>query len=121
MILRRSKEWLMILRSLLYIFVFLALGEIIVYFLFPYIPGNIVGMFLIFFALKFRIINLQDVKPASDKLMKYLVLFFIPYGVGLMSYFHLIEDYWISITFAAVLSSLLTLYITALVLQKMEK
>ncbi len=120
-----NKSWLFesltLLKSLLYIFAFLAAGELIVYVLPIAIPGNILGMFLIFFALKFKLISLKDVKPASDKLMRYLVLFFIPYGVGLMSYFDYIKDYWVAISVAAILSTLITLYITAYALQKMEK
>jgi len=120
-----NKKWLresyILSRSLLIIFAFLTFGELTVYLLSIPVPGNIIGMFLIFFALKFKLLRLKDVKPASDKLIEYLVLFFIPYGVGLMSYFGLIQEFWMSVTIAVILSTLLTLYITALVLQKLEK
>lgn len=109
------------LRSLLYIFLFLVLGEFFVKVFRIPISGNIIGMFLVFFALKWRIIKLKSVKPAADKLLKYLVLFFIPYGVGLMAYFDLIATYWIYISVAVVVSSVLTLYLTAIVLQKFGK
>lgn len=112
---------LKILRAFLYIFLFLGLGELIVYFIKIPIPGNIVGMVLIFVALKLKWIKLETVKPASDKLINYMMLFFVPFGVGLLSYFDFIRSYWIILSVVAGLSTLITLYITAIVQQKLEK
>ena len=109
------------LKAFLYIFLFLALGELIVYFIDIPIPGNILGMILIFVALKLKLIKLETVKPASDKLIKYMVLFFVPFGVGLMSYFDFIKSYWMVLSVAAGISTLITLYVTAIVQQKLEK
>ena len=104
-----------------YIFLFLGLGELIVYFIDISVPGNILGMILIFVALKLKIVKLETVKPASDKLINYLMLFFVPFGVGLLSYFDFIRSHWIILIVAAGLSTLITLYVTAIVQQKLEK
>ena len=109
------------LKSLIYIFCFLFLGELIHYFLNIPIAGNIIGMLLIFLALFFKLIKLEDVKPASDFLVKYLVVFFIPYGVGLMVYANLIAEYWIPGSVAVILSTLLSLYATGAIYQKLDK
>ena len=109
------------LKSLIYIFCFLFLGELIHYFLNIPIAGNIIGMLLIFLALFFKLIKLEDVKPASDFLVKYLVVFFIPYGVGLMVYANLIAEYWIPVSVAVILSTLLSLYATGAIYQKLDK
>lgn len=109
------------LKSLFYIFLFLVLGEFIKYVFNLPIAGNIIGMMLIFIALKIKVIKLSDVKPASDKLLKYLVLFFVPYGVGLMVFYDVIKQNWLSITIAVVLSTVITLYITAIIQQSTEK
>ncbi|WP_282017482.1 CidA/LrgA family protein [Salegentibacter mishustinae] len=109
------------LKALAYIFGFLLLGELITYFFEIPIAGNILGMFLIFIALRLKLIKLQDVKPASDKLIKYLVLFFIPYGVGLMVYFEIIADYWMPISVAVIASTVIILYISAIIIEKLEK
>lgn len=109
------------LKSLLYIFGFLLLGELISWLFKIPVAGNILGMLLIFIALKIKIIKLEDVKPASDKLIKYLVVFFIPYGVGLMVYFNMIAEFWLPITVAVTFSSILTLYVTAIILEKSGK
>ena len=46
-----------------YIFLFLGLGELIVYFIDISVPGNILGMILIFVALKLKIVKLETVLP----------------------------------------------------------
>lgn len=109
------------IKGILYLFLFLVLGEIIVHYGSIPIAGNIVGMILIFMALKFKLIKLEDVKPASDKFIKYMVLFFVPYGVGLMAFYNVIKAHWIAIVVATVVSTILTLYVTGLIQQKFGK
>jgi holin-like protein len=109
------------LKSLFYIFLFLFSGEAVRYFFDLPVPGNVIAMMLIFFALKAGVLKLEAVKPASDKLIKYMVLFFVPYGVGLMDFVDVIKANWLSLTIAAVASTIITLYVTAIVEQKLEK
>lgn len=109
------------LKSLCYIFLFLILGEFVKYIFNIPIAGNVIGMVMIFWALKIKLIKLSDVKQASDKLLQYMVLFFVPYGVGLMVHFDVIKEHWLSIALVVVISTLITLYVTAFVLQKLEK
>ena len=112
---------LKILQAFLYIFMFLGLGELVVYFIDIPVPGNILGMILIFVALKLKLIKLETVKPASDKLIQYLMLFFVPFGVGLLAYFDFIKAHWLVLVIVATLSTLVTLFITAFVQEKLEK
>jgi len=109
------------LKALFYIFFFLILGEFIKYLFNIPIAGNILGMILIFMALKLKLVKLESVKPASTKLVKYMVLFFVPYGVGMMVYFEVLKAHWFPILIATVLSTILTLYVTAIIQQKFEK
>ncbi len=97
------------------------IGESIHYLFSVPLAGNIIGMLLIFFSLYFKIIKLKDVKPASDVLIKYMVVFFIPYGVGLMVYVDMIKEIWLPITVATIFSLLLCLYVTGFVMQKFSK
>lgn len=109
------------LKGILYIFLFLALGEILVYLCNLPIAGNIVGMVAIFIALKLKLIKLNDVKPASDQLIKYMVLFFVPYGVGLMTFYDILRIHWLAIVVSTIASTILTLYTTGIILQKFGK
>ena len=103
---------------MLYILVFVGLGELVRYLTHLPVAGNIIGMLLLFIALKQKWLRLSVIKPASDKLLEFLVLFFIPYGVGLMVYFDLVEAFWLPMTGAVIGSTLLTLYVTALIIEK---
>ena len=93
------------IRGLFIIFIFLGVGEGLHFLLDLPVAGNILGMILIILALQLKLIKLEWVKPASDKLLQFLVLFFIPYGVGLMIYFDLIASYWWPITLTIVTRS----------------
>lgn len=108
------------LKAFLFIFMFLGLGELIVYVMGVVIPGNILGMLLIFLALRFKLIKLETVKPASDVLVNNMMLFFVPFAVGLLSYFDFIKEYWIILSVVASVSTLITLFITGFVQQKLE-
>jgi holin-like protein len=109
------------LKALFYIFLFLTVGELLQTVFDLPVSGSILGMILIFIALKLKLLKIETVKPASDKLVKYMVLFFVPYGVGLMVYIDIIKAHWIVISVAAGLSTLITLYVTAIIQQKLEK
>lgn len=97
------------------------MGEIIKVALSLSIPSNIIGMGLIFFSLKIGWVKLEQVKPAADRLLYFLPLFFIPYGVGLMVCGDLLLANWSTILIVLIISSILTLYVTGLVQQKLEK
>lgn len=114
-------ESLKMLKAFFVLFLFFGMGEAVNYFIPMGIPGSIVGMVLIFIALKIKLINLDHVKPASDLLIKYMVLFFVPFGVGLMVYLDFIQSYWLILLVAVVGSTLITLFVTALILEKLEK
>lgn len=84
------------------------------------IPGSILGMAFIFISLRLNWIRLDQVKTASDFLLKYLALFFVPYGVGLMTYYTILESDLEIVLSAVVISSIITLYGTAFLFQKLE-
>ncbi|WP_423820217.1 CidA/LrgA family protein [Salinimicrobium sp. TIG7-5_MAKvit] len=109
------------LKAFFFILLFLFIGEVISYLFALPVGGNIIGMVLLFVALKYKWVPLRAIKPAADKLIEFLVVFFIPYGVGLMVYFDLIKSYWLPLSIAVIASTLLTLYVTAIILQKSGK
>ena len=108
-------------KGVLCIFLFLVLGELIVYLFNMPIAGSVVGMVLIFCALKLKVIQLKYVKSAADQFIKFMVLFFVPYGVGLMSFYGILKTNWLVIVVGTVISSILTLYVKGLIFQKMGK
>ena len=78
-------------------------------------PGSVIGMFLLFLALVFKLLKIDDIKSVSQFLLKYMVLFFIPAGVSVMSSFALIEEHLASIILTLVLSALFMLVFISLI------
>lgn len=72
-------------------------------------PGSIIGMFLLFLALFFKLLKIDDIKSVSKFLLKHMALFFIPAGVSMMSSFSLIQEHIVSITLVLILSTLFML------------
>ena len=50
------------------------------------IPGNVLGMILLFGLLCCGIIKLEQIQLATDFLLKHMIFFFIPFAVGLMNW-----------------------------------
>jgi holin-like protein len=109
------------IKSLLIIFSCLFLGDCISAVLHIPVPGNVIGMLLLTFALTRRIVSLEDVKPAADLLVKNMAFLFVPPGVGLMLYFELLGKEFAAIITSFVLSTFLVLAVVGYVQQRLEK
>lgn len=57
------------------------------------VPGNIVSMTLLLVLLISGVVNASRIKLASDFLLKYMPVFFIPAGVTILSCLPLIKDH----------------------------
>ncbi|SHH80208.1 CidA/LrgA family protein [Ferrimonas marina] len=77
------------------------------------IPGSVIGMLLLFIGLVIRGREPQAITQASDGLLRYLGLLFVPAGVGLMVYIELIKEAWLPATVAILLATLITLLSSA--------
>ncbi|OOV87563.1 CidA/LrgA family protein [Oceanospirillum linum] len=94
-------------------------GELIVRYLDWPFPGPVVGMVLLLVGL---IINggvPSGVRQASEGLLTYLALLFVPAGVGLMVHYNLIAADGLVIATALVLSTAVTLLVTGVLLNKL--
>ena len=79
--------------GLCYILSFWLVGNALSYLIGGYISGNIIGMVLLFIALKNRWVAADRVRPAARFLLGTMALFFVPFGVGLMvSYEHIMAN-----------------------------
>ncbi len=81
----------MYLKGIFIILTFLALGMFCSYGIGQFIPGSVLGMVLLFLALKFRIVKADDVRPVADFLTKNMTLFFLPASIGIMDQWGLIK------------------------------
>lgn len=82
------------------------------------IPGNLIGMGLLYIGLTLKWVNIDRIKETGDYLLKHMSLFFIPFGVSVVSYYDLIKMDLISILLIVVVSTVVAMLVTAKVIDK---
>ncbi|SEI38698.1 holin-like protein [Allopseudospirillum japonicum] len=97
------------------------LGELIGRALALPVPSPVLGMLLLLIALIFYGKVPDGVRQASEGILSYLALLFVPAGVGLMVHYPLIAADWWVIAIALVVSTGITLAVTAWVLNKLHQ
>lgn len=97
------------------------LGSLIVQWLHLPIPGNVLGMILLFILLLTGVIKLEWIDKASSFLLKHLVFFFIPITVGIMTLGSLFLQNGFSIIVILVISAVLGMVVTGGVAQFLAK
>lgn len=85
------------------------------------IPGSILGIFVIFFLLKAKIIRLDWVESGAKFLLAELLLFFIPSAVGMISYQSLLLNEGLQIVLVVCLGTLVVMSCSGLVAQIISK
>lgn len=75
---------------------FLFAGEIIEHVFQVPLPGNVIGMLLLFIALQMKWLKLEQVKGAANLLLSHMMLFFAPIIVGTIAYMDvLLDNLWV--------------------------
>jgi len=97
--------------------VYQLVGEVAVIALRLPIPGPVVGMALLFVTLIVRGTVADEFRDVANGLLRHLSLLFVPAGVGVMAHLARLEDEWLPISVSLVLSTLLTIAVTALVMR----
>jgi putative effector of murein hydrolase LrgA (UPF0299 family) len=85
------------------------------------VPGPVIGMLLLFTALVAKPGLAAAVEGTANELLRHLSLLFVPAGVGIVAAAASVSGYWLAIVVAVVVSTLLTLGVTALVLQALTR
>ena len=81
------------------------------------IPGNVLGMVILFALLMTGVVSLKRVEEASSFLIKHLAFFFIPIAVGLMNFGPLFIQNGIFLVVVIIGSAAIGIYITGIVSQ----
>ena len=107
----------MVLVALFCLLLFQLIGEFLSRGLGLPVPGPVLGMLLLagWYGLRRR----EPAKPmrhASDGLLRWLGLLFVPAGVGIVANLSTLRAAWLSVSLALVGSTLLTLLTTALLM-----
>jgi putative effector of murein hydrolase LrgA (UPF0299 family) len=101
--------------------IFQCLGEGVAFVTGLPVPGPVIGMLLLFTALVAKPGLAAAVEGTANELLRHLSLLFVPAGVGIVAAAASVSGYWLAIVVAVVVSTLLTLGVTALVLQALTR
>jgi holin-like protein len=97
------------------------LGNIITSTLHLPLPGNVLGMLLLFALLTTGIVPVKWIKEGADLLLKHLAFFFIPIAVGLMAWTKLFATSGIWLLLALLISALLAIPISGWAVQLLSR
>jgi holin-like protein len=95
-------------------------GEVLVRLAGVPVPGPVLGMLLLFVALLFRQQVPKALRAASQGLLDHLSLLFVPAGTGIMLHFARIEAEWLPVIAALIVSTILTIVVTAAVFRSLS-
>lgn len=102
------------IHALALLLVFQLAGELVVQILDIPVPGPVLGMGMLF-AVLLTMGQVPDwLRDTARTLLSHLSILFVPAGVGIMLHFRRVSEEWLAIVLAVVLSTLLTVAITAL-------
>lgn len=110
-----------LLREFCIILIFCFLGEIVHRLSGMPIPGNVLGMLLLFAALCLRILKLEMIEEAANFLLNHLAFFFVPAAVGLMTCLPLIKGHLISIFVIIIVTTIIIMAVTAITVQALKR
>jgi len=105
--------------GILTIFYYMGVG--IVSYLHIPLPGSVIGLLLLALSLNFKIIKVEYIQDGAGFLIGILTLFFIPATVGVIDYPELMSITGLLIILAVIASTLISIYVTGLLTQLIEK
>lgn len=106
-------------RSLSIILSALAFGILIQNLLGISIPGSVIGMLLLFFAMASGLIPAKWVQPSASLFIRYMILMFIPISTGLMEHIDLLTDNALPILASTIGATFITLVSLSYLLQQL--
>ena len=85
------------------------------------LPGNVVGLILLYLALSTGLVKLELIQEGADFLLRHLVFFFIPAAVDLMNWGGVFYQYGFRLALAIAGSTLLTFGVAGHVIQWLRR
>lgn len=112
-----------LIKQFFWIFLFSLLGEILSGAIASIvaIPGSVIGMVLLFFALHFNLLKLEQVDEVGTWLTDNMAIFFVPAGVGLMTNFDVLAESWLQLLIIMLVTTAIMMWFVGQVVQKIMK
>jgi holin-like protein len=105
------------LGALTILLVYQLVGEAVAHGLDLPVPGPVIGFALLFLSLVARRGVPEDLRVTATGLLQHLSLLFVPAGVGVMVHLSRLQEEWLPISVALVVSTVLTIACTALTMR----
>jgi len=96
-------------------------GELLSTLLHLPIPGNILGMVILFILLCTKIVTVDNISNVTNFLLDHLAFFFIPAGVGLMESLGIIKATWWQLLIVCISTTAIIIGVTGVIVQSMSK
>ncbi len=97
------------------------MGEVTVRWLGLPVPGPVLAMIMLFISLVIKGSTPSALQSSANTILSHLSLLFIPAGVGIMVHFERLQNEWLPISIAVLLSTVITLVFSATVMLLMNK
>ncbi len=97
------------------------MGEVTVRWLDLPVPGPVLAMIMLFISLVIKGSTPSALQSSANTILSHLSLLFIPAGVGIMAHFDRLQNEWLPISLAVILSTVITLIFSAAVMLAMNK
>jgi len=97
------------------------MGEVTVRWLDLPVPGPVLAMIMLFISLVIKGSTPSALQSSANTILSHLSLLFILAGVGIMAHFDRLQDEWLPISIAVILSTVITLIVSAAVMLAMNK
>ncbi len=97
------------------------LGALLQKFLNIPVPGNIIGMMILFICLCTGMIKLDAIKEISNFLLNYLAFFFIPAGVGLIACGKILNGHWIAFLAVCFITTVIIMVVSGYSVQLLKR
>lgn len=85
------------------------------------VPGSVIGMLLLFAALYFKVVKVDDVETVGVFLLDNLSILFLPAGVGIMVFFPVIRETWWSLLIVTFIVTILTMVVVGRIVQLVKR
>ena len=108
-------------REALIIFGIYLLGELLSSLLHLPIPGNILGMVILFILLCTKVVKVDNISNVTNFLLDHLSFFFIPAGVGLMASIGIIKSTWWQILVVCIATTIIVMGATGIIVQTISR
>lgn len=116
-----GKQVIKFIGQVLFLWVIYMIGNEAASFLHLPIPGNVLGMVLLFLLLLGGVVRVEQLSLASDFLLKHITFFFIPIAVGLLNWVDLFYQHMFVLTLMILVSAVGALWTVGYLFQRLQR